>query len=95
MENKISDERMAKIVELLRETDRKYVLITTSPEGNEAFIDGKGTELLSMFTYGLRYIAQSVIEQSKELPKIVILNEAADLRQAVYVITVGIESEAW
>ena len=94
MENKISDERMAKIVELLQETDRKYVLITTSPEGNEAFIDGKGTELLSMFTYGLHYIAQSVIEQSKNPPEIEILEGTANLKQAVHVITTGI-FEAW
>ena len=90
MENKMIDERMAKIVELLKETDRKCVLITASPEGNEVFIDGKGTELLSMFTYGLHYIAQSVIEQSKESPKIEILNETTNLRQIVHLISTGI-----
>ena len=94
MGNKMIDERMAKIVELLKETDRKYVLITASPEGNEVFIDGKGTELLSMFTYGLHYIAQSVIEQSKESPKIEILDETTNLRQIVHLISTGIY-EAW
>lgn len=63
MENK--DERMAKIVELLRETDMRYMLLLSSPESYDCFVNGTGAELLSLLAYGLNCVIKTVGEQEK------------------------------
>ena len=65
MENKTTDERMAKIVELLQEMDRKYMLLFSSPENFDCFVNGTGIEMLSLLAYGLNCVIKTVGEQEK------------------------------